>query len=365
MQISKQFVFLHTKRYDDMNSVFAQRLLNARKIRCMSQRELSASTKGKVSPTAIAKYEKGLMMPSSAVLIILCKALEMKLDYFFRPFTVDIDSSKFEFRKSSSLGRKKVDSLKSMVCSEIEKYIEIENILQMNPHSALDYKKDIVENEKDAMRVALQLRKDLDIGLDAIVSAIELLESVGVKIIEIDHDGKFSGTCNVAGGIPVIVINRNMTSERKRITIFHELGHLLMHCAEGVDEEKMCTIFANEVLIPSARFKELIGEQRHDISLIELQSIQRIYGISVDALMAKAAQLNIITDKRYATFHKKKNALPAFKKAVEEGCYPMEETKRFKRLVYRALASELVSISKAAALLDTSVEDVRTSLNLM
>lgn len=348
-----------------MNTIFAQRLINARKIRCMSQRELSASTEGKVSPTAIAKYEKGLMMPSSTVLIILSKALDQNVDYFFRPFTVLIDTSKFEFRKSSALGAKKVESVKFQVSSEIEKYVEIESILEIDPRFTLDYSNVTVECEEDARQLALRLRKDLNIGLDAIVSAVELLESAGVKIIEIDHNEKFSGTCNEAGGVPVIVINKNMTSERKRITIFHELGHLLMHVAEGVDKEKMCTIFANEVLLPSSRFKSLIGVSRHDISLIELQSIQSEYGISVDALMAKAAQLNIITERRYASFHKKKNALPAFKRSVEASGYPMEKTSRFKRLVYRALASEVVSLSKASSLLNISIDEVRATVNLM
>lgn len=331
----------------------------------MSQRELSNKLEGQVSPTAIEKYEKGLMMPSSSALILLSKALGMKLDYFFRPFTVAIDTKKFEFRKSASMGVKKVESIKYMVCAEIEKYLEIEGILGNMTTFTLDYSNILVEGEDEAKLLARRLREDLNIGSDAIVSAVELLESCGVKIIEIDHDDKFSGTCNTAGTIPVIVINRNMTSERKRITIFHELGHLLMHCAEGVDEEKMCNIFANEVLIPSDKFKSLLGASRHDISLVELQAIQREYGISVDALMAKAAQLNIITNNRYTSYYKKKNALPAFKEAVEASHYPMEHTNRFERLVYRALASEVISTSKAAALLDISVNEVRNNLNLM
>ena len=348
-----------------MENAFAQRLVNARKIRCMSQRELSNKLEGQVSPTAIEKYEKGLMMPSSSALILLSKALGMKLDYFFRPFTVAIDTKKFEFRKSASMGVKKVESIKYMVCAEIEKYLEIEGVLGNMTTFTLDYSNILVEGEDEAKLLARRLREDLNIGSDAIVSAVELLESCGVKIIEIDHDDKFSGTCNTAGTIPVIVINRNMTSERKRITIFHELGHLLMHCAEGVDEEKMCNIFANEVLIPSDKFKSLLGASRHDISLVELQAIQREYGISVDALMAKAAQLNIITNNRYTSYYKKKNALPAFKEAVEASHYPMEHTNRFERLVYRALASEVISTSKAAALLDISVNEVRNNLNLM
>jgi Zn-dependent peptidase ImmA (M78 family)/DNA-binding XRE family transcriptional regulator len=348
-----------------MDNTFANRLVNARKIRCISQRELCNVLQGQVSPTAIEKYEKGLMMPSSTVLILLSKALNMKLDYFFRPFTIAIDTSKFEFRKSSSMGAKKVESIKYMVCNEIEKYLEIESILGSTASFTLDYSNVVVEGENEAKLLANQLRADLNIGSDAIVSAVELLESCGVKIIEIDHDDKFSGTCNTAGTIPVIVINKNMSSERKRITIFHELGHLLMHCAEGVDEEKMCTIFANEVLIPSDRFISILGASRHDISLIELQAIQREYGISIDALMAKAAQLNIITQRRYTSYYKKKNAVSSFKDAVDASHYPMEHTNRFERLVYRALASEVISFSKAASLLEVSVNEVRNTLNLM
>ena len=348
-----------------MDNVFGKRLVNARKIRCMSQRELCNILQGQISPTAIEKYEKGLMMPSSAVLIQLSKALDMKLDYFFRPFTVAIDTGKFEFRKSSSMGKKKVESVKYLVCSEIEKYIEIESILGNTISFSLDYSNVMVEGENEAKLLAKRLRDDLNIGADAIVSAVELLESCGIKIIEIDYDNKFSGTCNTAGTIPVIVINKNMPSERKRMTIFHELGHLLLHCAEGVDKEKMCNIFANEVLIPSERLINLIGESRHDISLVELQAIQREYGISIDALMTKAVQLNIITQCRYSSYYKKKNAVPVFKEAVEGSRYPMEHTNRFERLVYRALASEVISFSKAAGLLNLSVDEVRNTLNLM
>lgn len=348
-----------------MDNTFAQRLINARKIRCYSQRELSKLLDGQVSPTAIQKYEKGLMMPSSSILILLSKALDMKLDYFFRPFTVDIDTSKFEFRKKSSIGAKKIESIKYMVCAEIEKYLEIESILGKNNSFSLDYSNLLVESEDDAKLLACKLRKDLNIGSDAIVSAVELLENYGVKIIEIDYDNKFSGTCNTAGSIPVIVINKNMTSERKRMTIFHELGHLLMRCSSEIDEEKMCTIFANEVLIPSDKFISILGALRHGISLVELQAIQREYGISVDALMAKAVQLNIITNSRYTSYYKKKNAIPSFKEAVEKSLYPMEHTNRFKRLVYCALASEVISFSKAAGLLDLPLSEVRDTLNLM
>ena len=348
-----------------MRDTFARRLVNARKIRCMSQRELCAELKGKVSPTAIEKYEKAQMMPSSDVLILLSRALGFKMDYFYRPFTVAIDTARFEFRKLSSLSAKKVESIKCLVVAEIEKYLEIEGILGIGNRFKLDYSNVQVETEDDAKAMALRLRKDLNIGMDGIASAIELLESNGVKIIEVEADKKFSGTCNKVSEIPVIVINKGMSAEGKRMTIFHELGHLLLHFADGVDEEKLCTVFSNEVLIPSDKFVEIIGAARHDISLVELHMIQREYGISVDALMAKAVMLNVITQRRYQAYFKKKNAIPQFKDAVEKSLVSDEHTTRFERLVYRALASEMISTSKAAALLGCSVNDVRDNLNLM
>ncbi len=348
-----------------MDKTFAKRLINARKMRCVSQRELSRLLDNKVSSSAIEKYEHGEMMPSSAVLILLSKALGFNLDYFFRPFTIAIDADKFEFRKSSNMSSKKVDAVKHIVCAEIEKYLEIEAILGGSAAFALDYSNVLVEGEQEAKLLANRLRRDWTIGSDAIVSAVELLELHGVKIIEIDYDAKFSGTCNTAGNVPVIVINRNMSSERKRMTIFHELGHLILHFAEGVDQEKLCTIFASEVLIPSNNLIDALGASRHDISLVELQSIQRAYGISVDELMSKAAQLNIITNHRYTAYNKKKNTLPELKAAIESRLYPMEYTDRFKRMVFRALASEMISESKAAGLLGVGVDEVRKNLNLM
>ena len=125
-------------------------------------------------------------------------------------------------------------------------------------------------------------------------------------------------------------------------------------------------MFAKEELIPSKVFKSLIGERRHDISLVELRAIQEDFGISVDALMAKAAALNVISGKRYTTYHKKKNISHKLKAEVEKSLYHKEHiTNRFERLVYSALAREMVSYSKAAVLLDTSVADVRERVNLM
>ena len=112
-------------------------------------------------------------------------------------------------------------------------------------------------------------------------------------------------------------------------------------------------------------FINKIGMNRHDISLKELQDIQTQYGISIDTLMYKAKSLNIITPNRYKTYFINKNNKPQFKESVEKSRYKREDSSRFERLVFRALASEVISISKASTLLNLSVNEVRNQLNLV
>ena len=52
--------------------------------------------------------------------------------------------------------------------------------------------------------------------------------------------------------------------------------------------------------------------------------------------------------------------------AVEKSSYRgVEESSRFERLVYRALASDMISCSKAAVLLDEPMEEVKNKLELV
>ena len=369
MQILKVCVILQTetmKKMEERNNVFACRLMNARKIRCLSQRDLCDRLNGLVSANAIAKYETGKMLPSSTVLIAIADILDMGLDYFFRPFTITLDPDAWEFRKKSVLGVKKVESIKQLVAIEIEKYAEIEDVLGCAKPFSMDYKVMVVDSEEDARAVAIRVRDDLKLGRDAISFPIELLENQGIRIVEIEADEKFDGTCIMAGSVPVIVINKIMIPERKRFTLFHELGHLVMNISDSTKQEKLCNVFANEVLIPSDVFMSMIGNSRRDISLLELRSIQIEYGISIEALMTKANQLGIITENRCQGFYKKMNKFPEFKAEVKKSVYKYDEhSNRYNRLVYKALASELISFSKAASLLDLPIDEVRKELNLL
>lgn len=347
-----------------MENVFAKRLVNARKIRCLSQRRLCDRLGGIISSNAIAKYETGKMIPSSTVLIALSKALELDLDYFFRPFTISVDYEKFEFRKKSSLGKKAENAVKEFSIMQMEKYLEIEQVTNDGREFDIDYSQYPVRNANDARSLANRLRQDLELGVDGIPCPLEILENRGVKVIEVNADAKFDGSCIADFDIPVIILNKCGTAERKRLTLFHELAHLILRFEEGVDVECLCNIFASEVLLPSHILKELLGVRRKNISLVELKDIQRKYGLSAEAIMVKAKQIGIITEGCHKSFCIKQNVDEAFKTLVRSSVFPDESATRFERIVYKALSDELISTSKAATLLSISVDEVLEHVNV-
>lgn len=320
-----------------------------------------------ITKQSISKYECGKMMPDSRSLIALAQALDVSVDYLFRPITFAIEH--IEFRKKANLGEKKVQAIKAEIKDKIERYLEIESLYDMPIENVAGFSNVSIDGEDDIFPIAEEIKKRWLVGEDGINNLIEILEDNRIKVIEIDADSSFDGLSGyINGKIPVVVLNANFPSERKRFTALHEVGHLVLKFAEDVDKktvEHLCNLFASEMLISRAVFIQKLGANRNDISLKELIDIQKQFGISIDALMYKARQLNIITERRYITYCKKKNYMPEFKALAEENRTKDEASGRFERLVFRALADEIISISKAGVLLGRSINEVREELALV
>ena len=351
----------------ELKEIFGARLKTARVINGMSMDDLCAKMNNLVSKQTISKYESGKMLPNSTNLIALANALSVKPDYLLRPFTVSLD--RIEFRKKSKMGVKEENSIKERIRDKIERYIEIEEILGIASDFVNPVRDNSVIAPSDVYRIAEEVKNQWKLGQDGIPYMVEMLEEHCIKVIEMDAPDSFDGLSGFVGDSkPIIVLNKTFPVERKRFTAMHELGHLLLHFDESLpqkDIERFCNLFANEMLISQDVFKKLLGKSRHDIALNELRAIQSNFGISVDAQMFKAKQLNIISDSRYKYYCITRNQNPAFKEQVEKSTYHEEKSTRFASLVYRALASELITFSKASVLLNESINVVREQLELV
>lgn len=350
---------------NDLSNIFGRRLSQARQMRGLSMEELGNSLTPAISRQAINKYEKGRTLPDSRMLLSFGAVLGVRPDYFYRPFTVEVD--RVMFRKDAKFPEKKSIVIRERVREELERYLEAEQLCGVS--TPFTFQPQEVSTTEEACRYAGEVRSRLMLGTGGISDVIEVLEENGVKIIEITEDESFEGLSGFANGnIPIIVVNDHLTPERKRFALLHELGHLLMKFDDDMhakEIENLCNIFAGEFLLPSSVVYSRLGNKRHDISLAELADIRKLYGISIDSIMSALQRLGVITRRRYEGYIKKKRIYPDFKAAVEHSIALPETSGRFIRMVYRALADEIISFSKAAALLNTSVDAVKSRLQLV
>ncbi|HCO83883.1 MAG TPA: DNA-binding protein [Arenibacter sp.] len=345
-----------------MKATVAKRIKAARTLAGLSMRELSDKLEGLVSYNAISKYEKAQMMPDSKVLLQLSKALNVKTDYFFRPFTVSIEN--IAFRKKRKLSVKEVNAIKENVTDAISRYIELEGFLNLPINFVNPLAKIVIKNGADIESAVTTLLESWKLGINALPNVIELLEDKEIKVIEIDAKAEFDGFSGWANNkIPVIVVNTNFSIERKRFTALHELGHLVLSFDPELDEktiEKLCHRFAGAMLMPQETFLNEFGSNRKRISVGELIAIKESYGISIQAIMARAKDLGCISEDRYISFRKWVNASDDRKKEIGLGGYQgKEHSTRFMQLLFRATSEELVSMSKAANLANVKLAQFR------
>ncbi len=342
-----------------MSHIFSYKLLSARILNAFSQQKLA--DKADVSKQMISKYEKGLSMPSSEVLIKLAKALQVQVDYFFTPQTIELGA--LNFRKKSKLSITRLKAIKEEVKNRVSNYIEIENILQIETAFKTSVQKRKISSLEDIEKSVLAIRNEWKIGIDPVHNIIQALEDQEIKVIEIEEEENlFDGMATLIDDkYAVIVVNKNFGIERKRFTLLHELGHLLLDLpnCDKKEEEKFCNRFAGEFLFPKSSIIREFGIKRDHISLKELIEMQKKYGISISAIVYRLKDIGIISEAKQRNFHISLNANPELKELVyKERFNTPEFSNRYEQLVYRAFSQELISASKAASLLDNNINKV-------
>lgn len=343
-------------------NILGIRLKLARKMAGMSLQELSDQLNNLVTKQSLNKYELGVMRPTNDVVIEISRILKVKPEYFLKKNIIKIE--KVSFRKKASLSRKIEESIVEKAKEYVERFSEIENILNEENEFDNPLKEIVINDGDDVEKASLMLRSFWRLELNPIMKLVELLEVKKIKVLLIDEVDDVDGFSFFASNnIPVVVVNiRKKSNDRIRFTIIHELAHLLLVFKEGISEreiELLCHRFASSFLLPMKNLFEIIGgKHRSYISINELIRIKESYGISIRAIVYRLNDLNIITQNYYQRWMIYMSK--TYGQKEEPGEYAIEEKEMMlERLVSRALSEELISISKAASLLDTSVNNLR------
>jgi len=356
------------KSISDFNQMFGERLKRARIMRGYSLRGLSEALEGVWSHTQLQKFEKGLVSVDTKALSRLSRALDVRPDFFVKKDNLGF--SEVEYRSLTKVGKKKRERLQEEAFEFFERYLEIENVVGLDRKNLPIF--DFSSMSLDEIGMAIEgaaesLRDQWQLGRNPISNVHSMLEQNGVMVkLFNDAPEGFDGLATVAKigdrTFPSIALARNNDLPRLRMTALHELAHLVLKLPsdfEQKDKERLCHRFASAFLVPKKELTIALGGKRSHIPASELIVIKEEWGISCKAIITRARSLELVSKGYAKGFYIRYNR---WGRDLGEWI-GSEESKRFDLLVNQALSKGLISVSKAAGLLGTSVDSLMSGMD--
>jgi len=319
----------------------------------LSLRELAA--RAAVSHTAISKYERGLDVPSSDVLLRLAQSLDLRIEYFLRPVEVAVELPRY--RKLSTLSAKEEVMVLAQVQDQMERQLIAESLV---PDDQPIYTPPELGpgpwGLEDMESAAVSLRTAWNLGLDPINDLTWLLESRGIKVVLVKASSKFDAcTFWANGSIPVVAVRNDVPGDRQRLSLAHELAHLVLGLESDAAGEKAAYRFAGAFLVPRNMVESELGKKRANISLLELERLKQKWGLSMAGWLRRAADLGVISNRQHVLYMKRfRREHWHLKEPGDE--YPREYPRGLEQLVSRALAEDLISAGRAGELLGRPID---------
>ena len=327
----------------------------------MSKKDLAEACG--VTPMAITNYEQGARKPEIEIINKMAKVLDVGVADFIRSRNDNLAFAHGEFRKSSQLTKPQQEYVREAVEEYFGRFFDAVDYLG---GETLPSPPDIhcLKSSGDFEKDAVQLRNHLSIPHKGpIEDVIAILENQGILVIMLDFDNRhFSGMNGTVNGYPYIVVNKNMSAERIRSTISHELTHMMFELDDDINEEQFATEVSGAFLITKEDIIREMGVHRKAITK-DFTLICKEYGISMYLLVMRASQAKVISSSVAQNFYIK--AGKAGWRTNEPSRIKVERPLLFEQLVFRAINEEDISIQKGVELLQISYAEVEEGCGLV
>jgi Zn-dependent peptidase ImmA (M78 family)/transcriptional regulator with XRE-family HTH domain len=296
----------------------------AREARNMTLSELSEKVE-----TDLSKIENGITIPMRDLISKISNVLHFPLSFFKQPDTI-LNLDAYYYRKKLNISKKEL--LKSEADINITK-INIERLLVLIKLDDPNYPHFNIETDGTPMEAAIQARKFWNI--EKIGNLTTLLEDNGILVIPLDFEGVPVDGLSILTekNTPIIFVNQAIPADRTRLTLAHELGHLVMHIGKEIsperDVEKEAFLFAAELLMP----EEQIRGQLKNLTIDKLSVLKTQWKVSMAALIQRALHLGTITDKQHKTLWHEMGKLGYKTREPQELDFPKEEPLILKQIL--------------------------------
>ena len=279
--------------------IFGDRLKQARELRGLTQEKLAKLLN--VTQSLIAQIESGRVNPSEEIANGLVFHLGFPPSFFEQPLSDDFPLGSLLFRAHAALAEGQQREIYRWAQTAYDLYsrmLSVRKVHEIKLH---------VPQCKASPAIASDLaRSELGISPDTpIPNLINTLEKAGVLAIALpgSFPGRDAFSLWAAGKDgqrrPVIAIVSERPADRMRMSVAHELGHLVMHQPLVIgagDVEDQAQQFAGCFLMPEVAMRQEIIPP---VTLETFMNLKVKWRASMQALVLRAHKLDIITQRQY------------------------------------------------------------------
>lgn len=278
-----------------------KQLTFAREYRKYNQSQLSSRISG-LSQSNLSKYEKGIGFLSNEILLKIFDFLDFPKEFFMLKINNVIENAHFRKRASTKKSEKSEIEYNSRLLGYI-----IDKMAETVDFPEFTFKMFDIEDGFTPKEIAQYTRKNMGLVDEPVYDIFKLIENRGVIIYELECDiDSFDGLSFLTdAGNPVIIINKLFSNDRKRFTLAHELGHVIMHLdiknyypnSRNIEEE--AHLFASEFLMPENYIKSSLRNLR----LSDLIPLKKQWLTSMSSIIRRAKELECIDSAKYQYFN--------------------------------------------------------------
>jgi Zn-dependent peptidase ImmA (M78 family) len=273
-----------------------------RRAQGLTQEELCGRTG--LTQAALSRYENDQRMPDEATLTGLARELGVSQRFLLRDhvvrgaLAVDVHMRRQKTTKASAWRRLEARLNKH----RLHACLLFEDVSLRAEQSVPTF--DPVDTPPS--EAALMVRAQWRMPSGPVRNLTRWLESAGCLVFEEDFGTpRVDGLSQWVGDHPVLLINGAIPTDRKRLTLAHELGHLVLHNGLAVeDPEREANEFAAQFLMP----EHVIRPELRGVSLGKLHDLKQVWGTSMQSLFERAFMLGVVTKDERTKFYQAMNA---------------------------------------------------------
>lgn len=275
-------------------------LLVLRQAQGITQEELVERVDANMTQAALSRYENNLREPDDQAIAVLAQALGVTpefLTYRFHMFgAVAADVHMRRRRTARATDWKRVEAELNVFRMHSSYLLNRIPLQSQNQLVSIDPADSTPEDAADIVRAAWRM------PIGPVRSLYRWVEAAGIFVAEDDFGtSKIDGLSQWAGDHAVILVNSVQSTDRKRLTVAHEVGHLVMHGDYVADDiEAQANAFAAEFLMP----KVVISPELNRLSLGKLSDLKAQWGVSMQALYERAYALGKVDSEARRKFYR-------------------------------------------------------------